>query len=74
MKRDHRTPENFNSVLATANAFQSLGVAPLLGRTILPSDVGPDGQPQPAFLRVSADPKTACSATKSAPSVSWAAA
>src|ERR1700745_3856413 len=30
-------PENFTTVQVTANAFQFLGVAPILGRTLLPS-------------------------------------
>jgi putative ABC transport system permease protein len=39
---DH-DPENFTAISVTANAFQFLGVAPILGRTILPSDMKPDG-------------------------------
>jgi putative ABC transport system permease protein len=38
-----RAPENFPSVLVTANAFEFLGVAPVLGRTIGPQDVRRDG-------------------------------
>ena len=40
-----RAPETFQTTLVTANAFEFLGVRPVLGRTIQPSDVGPDGQP-----------------------------
>ena len=45
-----RAPENFTSVSVTANAFQFLGVAPILGRSIQPSDLGPDGQPEPVIV------------------------
>ncbi len=38
-----RSPENFQSVYVTANAFDFLGVAPVLGRTIMASDVRSDG-------------------------------
>src|SRR5262249_50985568 len=40
---DHE-PENFTAISVTANAFQFLGVAPVLGRTILRSDITPDGE------------------------------
>jgi predicted permease len=43
-------PENFTSVLVTANAFQFLGVEPVLGRTILPSDVKANGQAEPVVV------------------------
>jgi putative ABC transport system permease protein len=46
---DH-PPENFSGVLLTPNAFQFLGVAPVLGRTILPSDVKPGGEPEPVVV------------------------
>jgi predicted permease len=36
-------PESFNGVLMTGNAFDFLGVRPILGRTIQPSDVHDDG-------------------------------
>ncbi len=42
-----RQPENFTAVSVTANAFQFLGVAPVIGRTILPSDVKPSGEAVP---------------------------
>ena len=45
-----RAPESFTSVLLTANAFQFLGVEPVLGRTILPTDVHPDGQAEPVVV------------------------
>ena len=35
-----RAPENFQSVEVSANGFQFLGVPPLLGRSIQPSDLG----------------------------------
>jgi putative ABC transport system permease protein len=41
---DH-DPETFTAISVTANAFQFLGVAPILGRTILPSDAKGDGEP-----------------------------
>jgi len=39
-----RSPEHFPSVYVTANAFDFLGVAPVLGRTLMPSDVRGDGE------------------------------
>jgi putative ABC transport system permease protein len=38
--------ENFTGVLLTPNAFRFLGVAPVLGRTIQPSDLRPGGEPE----------------------------
>src|SRR5262245_40518855 len=38
------SPETFNGVLLTGNAFNFLGVPPVIGRTIQPSDIGPDGE------------------------------
>jgi putative ABC transport system permease protein len=46
---DH-TPENFSAINVTANAFQFLEVPPLLGRTIEPSDIRSDGQPEPVIV------------------------
>ncbi len=43
-------PERFQSVLVSANAFQFLGVPPVIGRTIEPSDVSPAGEPQPVIV------------------------
>ena len=45
-----RAPENFQSIFVTANAFQFLGVQPILGRTIQPSDLRADGQPEPVIV------------------------
>jgi predicted permease len=39
-----RSPEHFQSVYVTANAFEFLGVAPVLGRALASSDVRSDGQ------------------------------
>jgi predicted permease len=44
------TPENFTTINVTANAFQFLEVAPILGRTIEPSDVRSDGQAEPVIV------------------------
>jgi putative ABC transport system permease protein len=43
-------PESFNGVLLTANAFNFLGVPPLLGRTIQPSDVRTNGDAEPVVV------------------------
>jgi putative ABC transport system permease protein len=45
-----RAPENFTGVAVTANAFQFLAVPPVLGRTILPSDVTPGGEAEPVVV------------------------
>ncbi|HEV3200914.1 MAG TPA: ABC transporter permease [Bryobacteraceae bacterium] len=45
-----RTPENFTAISVTANAFQFLEVAPVLGRTILPSDVKASGEAEPVVV------------------------
>jgi predicted permease len=37
-------PESFGGIQVSGNAFQFLGVPPLLGRTILPSDIRPSGE------------------------------
>jgi predicted permease len=49
LRRDG-APENFTSIQVTGNAFQFLGVEPILGRTILPSDIRPDGKPEPVIV------------------------
>jgi predicted permease len=49
LKADHG-PENFPAIQLTANAFQFLGTEPILGRTIGPSDVRSDGQPEPVIV------------------------
>ena len=43
-------PESFNGVLLTGNAFNFLGVPPVIGRTIQPSDVRPDGDVEPVVV------------------------
>ena len=43
-------PENFTSVSVTGNGFQFLGVDPVLGRTILPSDIKSNGEPEPVIV------------------------
>src|SRR5262245_25297235 len=43
-------PESFNGVLLTGNAFNFLGVPPVIGRTIQPSDVRPDGEVEPVVV------------------------
>src|SRR4028119_1333338 len=43
-------PESFGGVLLTANGFNFLGVAPVLGRTIQPSDIGSDGTAEPVVV------------------------
>jgi predicted permease len=43
-------PESFGGVLMSGNAFNFLGVPPVAGRTIQPSDIRPDGQPEPVVV------------------------
>ena len=43
-------PESFNGVLLSGNAFNFLGVPPVAGRTIQPSDVRADGEPEPVVV------------------------
>lgn len=43
-------PESFNGVLLSGNAFGFLGVSPVVGRTILPTDIRPDGQAEPVVV------------------------
>jgi len=43
-------PEGFNGVLVTANAFSFLGVPPVLGRTIQPSDIRANGDAEPVVV------------------------
>ena len=43
-------PESFNGVLLTGNAFNFLGVPPVVGRTIQPSDIRPDGLAEPVVV------------------------
>ena len=43
-------PESFNAPLLSANAFNFLGVPPIVGRTLQPSDVAPSGEAQPVVV------------------------
>jgi putative ABC transport system permease protein len=43
-------PESFNGVLMSGNAFNFLGVSPVAGRTIQPTDIRPDGQAEPVVV------------------------
>ena len=43
-------PESFTGVLLTGNALNFLGVPPVIGRTIQPSDIRPDGQAEPVVV------------------------
>ena len=43
-------PESFNGVLLSGNAFNFLGVPPIAGRTIQPSDIRPDGLAEPVVV------------------------
>jgi putative ABC transport system permease protein len=44
------SPESFGGVLMSGNAFNFLGVPPVAGRTIQPTDIQPDGQAQPVVV------------------------
>lgn len=46
----NRSPESFFAIAMSANAFSFLGVKPLLGRTVQPYDIGPDGQAAPVVV------------------------
>ena len=43
-------PESFGGVLMSGNAFNFLGVPPVVGRTIQPTDIRPDGQAEPVVV------------------------
>ena len=43
-------PESFGGVLLSGNAFHFLGVPPVVGRTIEPTDIRPDGQAEPVVV------------------------
>jgi putative ABC transport system permease protein len=43
-------PESFGGVLMSGNAFNFLGVAPVVGRTIQPTDIRQDGQAEPVVV------------------------
>jgi putative ABC transport system permease protein len=45
-----RPPESFGGVLLTGNAFNFLGVPPVIGRTLQPSDVRRDGSTEPVTV------------------------
>ena len=45
-----RSPENEDAIRVTGNAFDFLGVKPVLGRTIEPYDVGAGGNPAPVAV------------------------
>lgn len=44
------SPESFGGVLLSGNAFNFLGVPPVIGRTIQPSDIRPDGSAEPVVV------------------------
>jgi putative ABC transport system permease protein len=43
-------PESFNAVLLSGNAFNFLGVPPIAGRTIQPTDIQPNGDADPVVV------------------------
>jgi predicted permease len=43
-------PESLGGIQMSGNAFQFLGVPPLLGRTIQPSDIRDSGEPEPVTV------------------------
>ncbi len=43
-------PESFGGVLLSGNAFNFLGVPPVIGRTIQPTDIRPDGGAEPVVV------------------------
>lgn len=43
-------PESFGGVLLSGNAFNFLGVPPVVGRTIQPTDIRPDGGAEPVVV------------------------
>src|SRR5262245_21482165 len=50
MLKGERGPENFTTIQLTANAFQLLAVDPILGRTVLPTDIAANGLPEPVIV------------------------
>ena len=44
------SPEAFGGILLSGNAFNFLGVTPVIGRTIQPSDIRPDGEAEPVVV------------------------
>src|SRR5439155_17387509 len=43
-------PESLRGIRLSGNAFNFLGVPPLVGRTIQPSDIRPGGEPEPVVV------------------------
>ena len=43
-------PESFGGVLLSGNAFEFLGVPPVVGRTLQPTDIRADGQTEPVVV------------------------
>jgi predicted permease len=43
-------PENIQAIRLSGNAFQFLGVPPVIGRTIQPSDIHANGEPEPVAV------------------------
>ena len=43
-------PENVQAIRLTGNAFEFLGGKPVIGRTIGPSDIRPNGEPEPVVV------------------------
>src|SRR4051812_49710118 len=43
-------PESFSGVLLSGNAFNFLGVPPVVGRTLQPTDIRADGQAEPVVV------------------------
>ncbi len=43
-------PESFGGILLSGNAFNFLGVPPVVGRTIQPTDIRPDGGAEPVVV------------------------
>jgi hypothetical protein len=46
----HNLPENVNAITLISNGFNELGVPPIVGRRLSPSDA-PDGQENPSSER-----------------------
>ncbi len=44
------SPESVRAVRLTSGGFHFLGVAPVIGRTLGPSDLRPDGEPEPVVV------------------------
>ena len=45
-----RAPEGFQGILMSGGAFSFLGVSPVIGRTILPSDIKSSGEAEPVVV------------------------